>query len=156
MKNYKEIAKRLLGNSEARVLTAEDRRQLKNHLVDIRAKKFLRYPFDLDPTQDMVFRLPMNVLAARALVRMGAQPEQTMPVAHLMLMGLADPGMQGMRHKEAIRSMVDQFALMPEDEVLEELELIRPPAGWQDMSPMSLAGSLLNRVEDLRDEILNG
>lgn len=101
--------------------------------------------------------LPMNVLAKKALISMGAKPEVgTMPITHLMILALQDNQLGDVRDKPDIWRMVDNLGEMPEDEALERLDLLEIPQGWKRKSWQGLAGSLLNRVGDLRDEMLNG
>jgi len=51
---------------------------------------------------------------------------------------------------------VDTLAELSEDEALEWLGLTKVPAGWANMSWQSLAESLLNRVGEVRDDLVNG
>ncbi len=157
MKDYKEIAKRLLGKTEARVLTAEDRQLLKNQLEYLRYRHLLPSQLGQEPGPEPLFNHPMNVLAMKALFEMGAEHEpEMMPITHLMNLALQDNHLGNVRDKPDIWAMVDSLGEMPEDETLERLELLTVPEGWETKGWQGLAGSLLNRVSDLRDEILNG
>ena len=158
MKDSKEIAKRLLGTTEARVLTAEDRQLLKNQLEYHRYLGLLPSQIGQKPRPEPLYNYPMNVLATKALFEAGAEHEpETMPITYLMTLILqADWPLGSVRDKPDVWAMVDALADLPEDEALERLELLKVPQGWEKMDWKALALSLLNRVGDLRDEILNG
>jgi hypothetical protein len=157
MKDSKEIAKKLLGKAEGRVLTAEERQLLKNQLEYLRYRHLLPSQLGQEPGPEPFFNHPMNILATKALFEMGAAQEpESIPITHLMLLALQDNHLGNVRDKPDIWRMVDYLGEMDEDEALQRLDLLTIPAGWKRMSWQGLAGSLLNRVGDLRDDILNG
>ena len=157
-KDYEERAKKLLGKTEGRVLTPEDRQLLKNQLEYHRYLGLLPSQIGQKPRPEPLFNYPMNVLATKALFEAGAEHEpETMPITYLMTLILqADWPLGSVRDKPDVWAMVDALADLPEDEALERLELLKVPQGWEKMDWKALALSLLNRVGDLRDEILNG
>ena len=65
------------------------------------------------------FNQPMNSLAKKALLAMGAKPEPgSMPITHLMVLVLHDPIEGKIRDKHEIRELVDSLASLGEDEAL--------------------------------------
>lgn len=147
----------MLGTTEARVLRAEDRQLLKNQLENHRYLGLLPSQIGQEPRPEPLFDHPMNVLATKALFEMGAKHEpEIMPITHLMNLALNDKEMGRVRDKPTLWTMVEVLGEMDEEEALERLDLPTVPPNWKTMNWQQLAGSLLNRVSDVRDEILNG
>ncbi len=155
-RNY-EPAMKLLGTTKPMILTEKDRQMLKNQLkywkdmglLPRQIKQGIEPPFSYDQ--------PMNQLAHKAIREMGVPLEpDPMPVLQLINLGLRDPDVGRVSHKEDLQELVDELELMGADEALEWIEAASVPKNFNQMNWKALAGSLINWVEDLRNELENG